>query len=203
MVAVAVTLAWLVNGHPLSAQPSDSVSISISTRIEPIVDLQPGGPLNVAITVPDNASARGATIQPVRLAFTVTGNALATVTVRPDSFIDIDGGGYLGEARGPNGEAGSLGYDIVVQFPAPSGEYQGLPGRGGFGTTPGRENHASLPGGNGEGTPALTADMAEHGQQVSGVIHIVSRHHWTRDGEVAAPGVYTGAIDVTVSADTQ
>lgn len=203
MVAAVIAAASLYAGHPMPAQSSDSVSISISARITPIVDLQHGGPFNVVITVPDKASARGATIQPVRVPFTVTGNALASVTVKPDGFIKVDDDKFLGEARGPNGGAASLGYDILVQFPAPSGEYEGLPGRGGFGEKPKGDNYSSLPGGDGEGTPELTVNMVEHGQEVSGVIHIVSRQHWTAGGGEAMAGVYTGALQVIVMADTQ
>ena len=63
-------------------------------------------------------------IVPVRIPFTVSGNALASVSVAPSAFLRIRDNRYLGRAVGRHG--GPLGYDIVVHFPAPARDYRWL-----------------------------------------------------------------------------
>jgi hypothetical protein len=62
---------------------------------------------------------------------------------------------------------------------------------------------AMLPGQNGVGTPALTANVSLRRRGVPGMIYIVSRHHWTVDGHYATPGEYRGTVEVTLTAGGQ
>lgn len=200
LVALLMSSALLLAGRI----EEDRVSISISVHPLASVDFPAGH--HFFIEIPRNASPRGATIQPVRIPFTVTTNAVAEVSLRPSDFVpvvDEEGTRFLGLATGPNGASHALGYDIVVQFPVPSANYAGLPGRGGFGRDiSDREGVATLPGNPGEGTAALAADSATHGQRIYGVLHVVSRQHWTPSGDLAPHGDYSGSVEITVGAQS-
>lgn len=200
--ACLLLMLFLSSILPSAANEGERVSISISIHPLSSVDFPAGQ--NFLIRVPRNASPRGATIQPVRIPFTVTTNAVAYVSARAVNFVQVMDEAdtrFLGEALGPNGDSDELGYDIVIQFPVPSANYSGLPGRGGFSRDlAGREGVATLPGTGVVETPALFADSADTGQQIHGVLHIVSRQHWTPNGELAAPGDYRGSVEITVGA---
>lgn len=189
---------------PTAANEGERVSISVSIHPLSSVDLPAGQ--NFLIRVPRNASPRGATIQPVRIPFTVTTNAVAYVSARAANFVEVMDEAdtrFLGEALGPNGASDELGYDIVMQFPVPSANYSGLPGRGGFSRGfAEREGVATLPGTEVVETPALFAEPSDTDQQIHGVLHIVSRQHWTPNGELASPGDYRGSVEITVGANT-
>jgi hypothetical protein len=150
-------------------------------------------------------------IRPVRIPFTVTGNALASVSVKPHQFLKIKSGKYLGKATGPGGR--TLGYDTIVHFPAPKWNYYWLSGWdfyddwhgwrrwAGFGSLPNWSRWAKLPGTNNTGTPSLTTNMVQRGGKAHGVVYIVSRRDFTTDGKKAKPGDYAGTIVLTVVAD--
>ncbi|HWA19455.1 MAG TPA: hypothetical protein VG757_10710 [Devosia sp.] len=152
-------------------------------------------------------------IRPVRIPFTVTGNAQATVTVTPSSFLKLVTNRYLGKALAQNGDP--LGYQSVVHFPVPSAGYAWLRGWesyedwndwrgwGGFGSLPAWSRWAKLPGINGAGTPPLSADMVLRGMKAWGVIYIVARRDWTSNGKPAHPGDYAGAVDLTITAENR
>jgi hypothetical protein len=148
-------------------------------------------------------------IPPVRIPFVVKGNALASVSAIPDAFLRIKPGFYLGKAVSHHGQA--LGYQVMVRFPFPRGVSDWNPDWSGpgdwnvLGTWPGFRHlpfHgqvAELPGANGVGTPALSADLAQSGGSAVGIIYIVAKSDWTAWGDRAAPGFYHGSIEVTVS----
>lgn len=150
-------------------------------------------------------------IKPVRIPFTVTGNAIAEVSVRPHQFIKIKSGKYLGKATGPSNR--TIGYDTIVHFPAPKSNYFWLSGWdfyddwhdwrrwAGFGSLPSWSKWAKLPGTNNTGTPFLGANMVQRGGTAQGVVYIVSRRDFTTDGKKAKPGDYAGTIVLTVVAD--
>ncbi len=152
-------------------------------------------------------------LPPVRIPFAVTGNAISSVSVKPSDFLRIVSGRYLGQTVGRQG--GMLGYDVVVQFPVPEANYQWLPGWSnwenwddwrdwhGFGDLPPWSTFAVLPGLDGVGTTALTADMADFREHAFGVVYIVARRIWTTDGRPVAPGDYAGRVEVTVTADNR
>ena len=164
-------------------------------------------------------------IKPVLIPFKVVGNAVASISAKPDAFMRVYRGPWLGEAvkqdgdRHKNqqgkghddhgngkgkghdkGDGGTLGYNVIVQFPIQSWHYANLNGwdglDGGF-----RAGFASLPGLNGAGTPPLTANVAGARHGAYGMIHIVARQHWTTDGKDATPGDYRGALEVTLTTD--
>lgn len=201
MKALAVGMA--VVGLALSAaagEPLDSATVTVRITVAPIAEIDfPEENGAFTITVPENASPQGATIQPVRIPFTVKGNATASVSAAPGAFLFVDDEArHLGEAQGSDG---ALGYDVVVAFPVASANHAGLPGRGGFGSFPNRDGIERLPGEDGVGTVELTADMPAEDYEAHGVMHVVARRDWTLDGEAAAPGDYDGGVQVTVTAD--
>ena len=156
-------------------------------------------------------------IKPVRIPFKVTGNAIASVQVKPHQTLRIKTGRYLGKATyGTN----YLGYDTIVHFPAPKSDYYWQSGWefyddwldwrrwSGFGSMPSWSKWAKLPAitnganiGNTLVTPPLTANMVQRGGKAYGVVYIVSRRDFTTDGKKARPGNYTGTIVLTVTAD--
>lgn len=150
-------------------------------------------------------------IRPVRIPFKVTGNAVATVTVKPSSYLHVYRGNWVGRSVGRNGA--TLGYQTVIHFPAPNDHYAWLGGWddyddwdnwrgwGGFGALPRWSHWTLLPGINNAGTPPLAANMIERGGQAWGVIYIVARPGWTTDGRDAPPGDYAGAVVLTITAN--
>ena len=189
---------FLVQAH-LAA--SDSVSLSTSIRIQPAAVISLPDEVDFSLIVPPEPVPNAEAIQPLRIPFSVRGNALATVSATPTTFLRIDDGKVLGRAVGPQGGDDSLGYDIVVQFPATAATAAGSTGGGGFDVSSDRGGYARLPGNEDEGTPDLTVDAAAYGSEVPGVILVVARQHWTEDGRDAAPGVYTGSFTVTAVPD--
>jgi len=152
-------------------------------------------------------------IVPVRIPFVVTGNALAVVSARPDAFLRIWSGRYLGKAVQP--AHGALGYHLILHFPAPDAFYHwqfgwnggdnwnGWNNWNGYGHLPPWSQIAQLPGTDGAGTPPLTANLVSRGGTAYGVIYLVAENDWTAHGDDADPGNYYGSIDVTVTATQQ
>lgn len=152
-------------------------------------------------------------IPPVRIPFAVKGNASAIVSVRPSAFLSIGGGVYLGKVVGR--KEGNLGYQIIVRFPVPAGSadwqpHFSAPGSwnvigswGGFRHLPFPGQIAELPGLDGVGTTPLVADLTKWHGSARGVIYIVAGEKWRERGGEAAPGLYHGSIEVTVTAAQQ
>jgi hypothetical protein len=163
-------------------------------------------------------------IRPVLIPFKVHGNALASVSVAPDEFMRIDGGLYLGLALKDGGgdhknqkgnghpkgkgkghddhDDGRIGYNVIVQFPINSWLHASIGGWDGLGSGF-WDDFAGLPGQDGVGTPALSADVSLRRHGVLGMIYIVAKHRWTEDGRDAAPGKYRGTVEVTLTAGEQ
>jgi hypothetical protein len=225
-IALVALLAVILNpAGGAVAQPSRRASTTVSIRIDPIAEISFPQGTGFAIFVPPsaclpsfNSRKHGCLlwsqywwppIAPVRIPFVVKGNALATVSARPDTFVRISSGRYLGRAV-HSGE--QLGYHVIVQFPLPSNSYHwlldwtewsdwGLWNHwGGYGSLPAWSKIAQLPGLNGVGTPPLTSSIVDRGGTAYGVIYIVTAHGWTIDGRRAGPGIYHGSIQVTVGA---
>lgn len=196
MVGVFLSAAGSVSTAHSGRTASASVGVQIKIESSASIEFPEG--LDFLIDVPANKSPRGATIKPVRIPFTVTGSSLVQVQATPEAYLRLFDGFFAGRALGPGNGSQTLGYDIVVQFPVPSKNHSGLPGRGGFGTLPSKPNLASLPGIDLSSTPALTGDAAKK-QQLYGTIHIVAEHNWTTSGAYANPGKYRGRITVTLT----
>jgi hypothetical protein len=198
MVAMICLTSW--GSGAFAASATATVGVTIKVESSASIDFPEG--LDFLIEVPANKSPRGATIKPVRIPFTVTGSSLVQVQAAAEAYLQIADGFVAGRALGPDGGMQQLGYNIIVQFPVPSQNYSGLPGRGGFGTLPPKPNLASLPGNAPAPTPALTADAASK-PQIYGTLHIVAEHNWTASGAYANPGKYRGRITVTLTTDNQ
>lgn len=164
-------------------------------------------------------------VDPVFIPFKVRGNATASVSARPVEFMRINGGLHLGESHrvsgtghGYDGDGSTSGnrtghghgppqfssfdglaYNIVVQFPIVSWQAAGLDGWDGLGGF--WNDFASLPGTERDGTPPLVAEVAGRPNGVLGMIYVLSKPGWTRDGRTARPGKYTGSLEVFVTAD--
>ena len=133
----------------------------------------------------------GSTIPSHGVTFKITGNANATVTAAPDSFVfvptdDAPAGEYLGNAV-LNGN--SIGYKLRLDFPV-------------SGVVGSPAQFAGLPGfAPGPTTPPLTVNLMLTGGTRNGRIHMESNEHWTPSGGIPLPGIYVGAVTLTVSAN--
>lgn len=158
-------------------------------------------------------------VDPVLIPFKIKGNAKASVSVKPDEFMRVYRGPYLGAARGPYGyphhghshgyshsyNSGypprgndKLGYNVVVKFPLAS--WTTIPLIGWLGYGPGvSPGIAVLPGLNGAGTPPLATDLRGRRYGAYGMIFILSKPDWTIDGRLADEGHYGGRVQVTVT----
>lgn len=194
----ALAMGMAVGG---TARAQEPVTVNIGIVVGPIADISFPEGNAFQINVPEEASAHGAPIEPVRIPFTVYGNASATVFARPDMFVKVAEGSYRGQATLAQGSGEELGYDVVVQFPVPTQNYSGLPHQRSHGGRHRPQGVASLPYTRGAATPSVTTNVGSRNSVAHGTIHIVARHDWTRDGRNAAPGDYTGAVEVTVLAN--
>jgi hypothetical protein len=168
------------------AQSSNSVSVTIGVSIPPLANITfPEGQDFVLTSVHPHPA--GQILDPVRIPFTVRGNASASVSVAPVGYFELASGQCVGRAAGVDGEG--LGYNIVVQFPVPSPDHDDLPGTH-FGATAESDGFASLPeggcGATAPATPPVAADMTAEESEAFGTIHVVSRRQW-RDGPGLAP----------------
>lgn len=207
------------------AQASHQAQVTVSIRVDPIAEISFPQGTGFAIRVPPPACPPSFSfhhracsewwqhwwppIAPVRIPFVVKGNALATVSALPGSYVRIRSGRYLGAAVN-SGE--QLGYHVIVQFPLPTKSYHWVLGWtewsdwgrwhnwAGFGGLPNWSHIAQLPGLDGVGTPPITTNVVDRGGTAYGIIYIVAAHHWTVDGHSATPGTYHGSIEVTVAA---
>ena len=92
-VAVAVFAGLL---SPASATPAATASVRVTINVEPIAQIEFPAGLNFTLYVPEHDFWP---IFPAIIPFKVHGNAVASVTVRPDDFLRISYGPYLGLAR--------------------------------------------------------------------------------------------------------
>ncbi len=152
-------------------------------------------------------------ILPVRIPFSVKGNASAAVSATPAGFLRIYSGRYLGKAARSNGA--TLGYHVITHFPVldPSyhwtGDWTGWSDWSlwnnwpGYGLLPIWSHVSQLPGLNGAGTPPLAANLVDRHGIAYGVVYAVAARNWTTTGASADSGNYYGTIEITVTAGQQ
>ncbi len=221
---VALALAAL-SGTPAAAAARASASVGITIRVLPIAEIAFPQGTDFTITVAERSWWEGVSISPQFLPFTVRGNARASVTVRPAEFLQVGSRVYLGRAEKTGGQDSrgqglrgqdlrgqdlrgrdwpgrdSLGYDVIVHFPVSrqrNGWFTEVDNRGYFGVL---DSLATLPLFAPLGTRKLTADMVQLDRHALGVIWLQSDPDWTANGRRAAPGIYRGVLEVTVTAD--
>jgi hypothetical protein len=196
--AAAAAVLTLAPGWALAGPPrADTASVAIRISVEPIAEIAFPAGRDFTLTVPDEGQI--VQIDPLWLPFAVRGNAIATVTARPADFMQAPGNRWLGAAS-RDGSPDRLGYDVVVHFPvsAQSGGTLQTEAVFGFFGVPG--GFATLPLHQPSGTPPISVDMVEFDRQSLGLIHLLSNPELTSNGSRAATGVYTGLIEVTVTA---
>jgi hypothetical protein len=130
----------------------------------------------------------GSTIPSAGVAFTVSGNASASIAAEPDGFIQVpgslifppvSGNVFLGKATRPEGD--EIGYNLQLTFPALGGSGVRLP----------------LLSAGAAVSPVI--DVVANGGSVSGVLDLIANQNWTASGGFALPGLYEGEIILTLS----
>ncbi|MCG5538891.1 hypothetical protein [Halorhodospira sp. 9622] len=178
MLTCAPAMAQLAN--PWEA---DGAEIQMELSVDSFVELELLDSALLRLKIPPPAS----TIPAEGVGFRVIGNASATVTAEPDDFVKVDGPeDWLGKATLGSEE---IGYAIELRFPR-------------FGQPSSPVQISTLPGFEpGPTTPGLTVDLTQTGYEREGVIHLEANENWTVHGGIPSPGVYTGHVTITVSAD--
>jgi len=211
LLLAAAAAAAVPTGAALAR--SSSASVGITIRVLPNADIDFPKGFDFILDVPGRAGPGGRFIKPVAIPFKVTGSAVASVSIKPDTFIQISDGKYLGAAVGLGGDGhknrrgrghtvgkgkghatGSddvLGYDMIVQFPLRSWLSAFHPS----GNEPASfwSSFGKLPGGEGAGTPPLSADIGP--KPVYGMVYVFARKNWTADGGDVSPGDYAGTVE--------
>ncbi len=185
---LAAAVFGLLGGNA-SAQQIDNQTFqaSVNVAVLPIAEIQILGTPLLFLSVPPSTS----TIPSNGVNFRVTGNASATMTAEPSDFILVPTDEYpLGEQMGRallNGN--SLGYRLRLDFP--SSGVVGSP-----------VQFAGLPGYTaGPTEPPLSVNLQLTSGARNGRIHLEASHHWTPDGALPLPGVYSGNVTLTVTAN--
>lgn len=159
-------------------------------------------------------------IAPVVIPFKVVGNTVATISAKPEEFLRIKSGAYLGKAvrvggygyghwhshghqhghhhGGSSSYGDTLGYQVIVQFPIPSWGHAS-PGSWEVYLASFLSGFAKLPGLNNKGTPTLSANLSLRPRGTFGVVYIVSKVNWTTDGKEADEGKYGGSVQLTLT----
>lgn len=219
---IATALLWV--GGALAAPGGTTAYVHVSITVEPIAQVTFPEGTNFTIEVPRIWCPPGQVrndkcfqwwshhtlpqVESVRIPFVVHGNARATVSAKPVSFMHVWMGAYLGEAAGPHLQV--LGYNVVVQFPVPASYrwhdnwtdwlHWRIPANwSGFGYLLPGSQMTELTGANGVGTPPLTSDIPAQKNVAFGVIYIVAEPIWTRYGTFAEPGAYRSVIELSVT----
>lgn len=165
-------------------QASASEIVTVNINVVPFATLEftDPDPLLYLLVPPP-----GSTIPSAGVAFTVTGNSMATLSAEPDSFMQVPAAQYPGVSFDPylgraiqSGQ--EIGYDLELRFPIP-GPNPGLPL-----TSPGAAVSPQV-------------DIAGAGGAVGGVLHLIANPNWTSDGGMALPGLYEGEIILTLTAN--
>lgn len=167
----------------LGAGVQDVVQVGIT--VTPIAEISFPDGQELYLLVPPP----GSTIPDRGVRFVVSGNAMASISAKPDSFLHVAsymvgnfdfGPFYL--AKATNSSGAEIGYNLELRFPVPVGGV------------------AALTGNDDEGTSPLTANVAAAGGQLTGIVHMEASHRWTADGTFPLPGMYEGTIVLTVTA---
>jgi hypothetical protein len=180
---VAASCLALLAFASLSAraqQNPEEAKPELNVLVAPIAELRLLDPALMTMDVPP----AGTTLPGARVRFEVRGNATASVSAKPDAFIEVPdlGNAFIGRAVLENDDD-ELGYDLVLRFPS---------------IGPGLQS-ASLPGNDGEGTAPLT--VALNGNTRQGAVDLVADHDWTPHGGIPMPGLYIGEVLLTVTAN--
>ncbi|MCC3751996.1 MAG: hypothetical protein LLP51_11440 [Halorhodospira halophila] len=179
---LAATWLFALPAHAQQAGASDIVNVNINVMPFATLEFFDADPL-LYLEVPPP----GSTIPKTGVEFTVIGNASATLSAEPDSFIQIPAAQYpginfdpyLGRAKQSGQE---IGYDLELRFPIP-GPNTGLPLN--------QEGPATSP----------SVDIAGSGGAVGGVLHLIADPNWTIYGGIPLPGLYEGEIILTLTAN--
>lgn len=180
-VALAATSFLALPAHAQQASASDIVNVNINVMPFATLEFVDPDPL-LYLEVPP----AGSTVPATGVEFTVIGNASATLSAEPDSFIQIPEAQYPGISFDPylgraTQSGQEIGYDIELRFPIP-GPNTGLPLI--------QEGPATSP----------LVDVAGSGGEVGGVLHLIADPNWTVDGGLPLPGLYEGEIILTLTA---
>ncbi|HWA19456.1 MAG TPA: hypothetical protein VG757_10715 [Devosia sp.] len=179
---IALCAAAALFGHPALAADEQDVPVTIT--VVPTASIAIIGTTNLLyLEIPP----AGSTIPASGVNFAITGNANASVTAEPDSFVSIPTFDYpTGESMGRavlNGNP--VGYRLRLDFPAvgPGAASSRLPGYE-----------------DGPTTPPLAANLMATGGTRNGRIHLEASPDWTPTGGLPLPGIYVGSVTITVTA---
>lgn len=180
-VALVATSFLALPAHAQQAGASDIVHVNINVLPFATLEFVDTDPL-LYLEVPPP----GSTVPATGVEFIVIGNASATLSAEPDSFIQIPAAQYIGVGFDPylgraTQSGQEIGYDIELRFPIP-GPNTGLPLS--------QEGPATSP----------LVDVAGSGGAVGGVLHLIADPNWTVDGGLPLPGLYEGEIILTLTA---
>lgn len=179
--AVAAVLAVSGQVHAQQLTP-ESYQTNVNLNVLPVAELVFTASNLLYLKIPPP----GSTIPSSGVKFVVTGNASATLTAEPSSFLAVPGEGHLGKAV-LNGE--EIGYKIELRFPS----------LGVIGSPP---QYASLPlYAPGPTVPPLSANLMMTGGARQGVLHLEASPEWTASGGIPLPGIYVGEVTLTLTAD--
>jgi len=190
---LALLTALLLSSGPsllTQASQSDTLVVKIHTPSSAQITFEQGSHFTLAVS-------EEPAIQPVSIPFTVQGNDISTVSVKPSAIIHVPGGAGSSMLRGAAvAPEKALGYDVQVEFPKSTTTT----------SSPSRLPSAqplNVTGLDDSGTATLSADLSTSGNVAHGVVHVHAQRHWTEDGSQAAPGEYSGALEITVTAGVE
>ena len=185
-LAAVGACACIAVAAPAGAQqitPSEFVT-TVNITVVPIAGLEFFDPNPLLfLTVPPP----GSTIPAAGVAFTVIGNASASLSAEPASFLQVPGSvlfppllgtAHLGRATQSGQE---IGYNLELTFPA-------------FGV-PSRRLPVLTQG------PAVSdvVNIIGAGGEVPGTLDLIANPNWTPTGGLPLPGLYEGEIILTLS----
>ena len=159
---------------------------NINIEIAPVAELtfEGANPLLYLEIPPEDFTIPGSGVN-----FSVTGNADATLIAEPDAFIEVvtEDGLHIWarRSRAQRRSATSWNSDFREQVPREDPLHDGC-------LLPGFEE--------GPTAPPLLVDLSSTGQQRTGVLHMEAHPNWTPSGGIPLPGIYVGAVTLTLTA---
>lgn len=179
---LAMSVGSIVSSAQAQQASNESYNVNVNIDVVPIAELEFLDPPLLYLEIPPP----GSTVPSNGVDFRVIGNARAILTAEPDAFIEIPIEGFMGKAV-LNGNA--VGYKLELRFPR-----TGVPGS--------PIQIAALPGfEEGPTTPPLEVDLTLTGGERLGVLHMESDPAWNDMGTIPLPGIYVGAVTLTLVAD--
>lgn len=186
-VFAVLVLVSTTAGSAMAAGQIDpqNYATDVNVQVLPIAEIQVIGSPLLYLRIPPP----GSTLPVSGVNFKVTGNANATVTAEPDSFVTIPTDIYpAGEHMGRavlNGNP--VGYRLRIDFPV-----AGVPGS--------PTQNAALPGYEPGPTAPLSVNLGLTSGMRNGRLHMEASPAWTPSGGLPLPGIYAGTVVLTVSA---